>query len=81
MLGASQAVLVGLGAALGLLGTAPHVHGQMVEQRLRSFGFADQAGANPVGLVQGSDDALYGTTGGPISYGYDNMRYLPWCLD
>ena len=69
MLGASPAFMVGLGAALGLVGPGLHANGQWAEQRLKSFGFAGQAARNPISLAQGRDGALYGTTIGR-SYNY-----------
>ena len=41
--------------------------GQVLEQRLKSFGVTGKSGSNPMGLLVGADGALYGTTrsGGP----------------
>src|SRR5262245_14241029 len=42
--------------------SSPAVLGEFHYQRLKSFGFPNESGEFPNGLIQGSDGALYGTT-------------------
>ncbi len=61
-------VLLAFVLALGLASATPAV-AQLAFQRLKSFGFPTQAGANPAAnLIRGSDGALYGTTSQGGSY-------------
>jgi uncharacterized repeat protein (TIGR03803 family) len=51
-------------AAGALLGFLAPASAQVPEQVLKSFGNASQAGSRPVGVLVGTDGALYGTTSG-----------------
>ena len=51
-------------AAAVALGLVASLCAQVPEQILKSFGNASQAGSQPVGILVGTDGALYGTTSG-----------------
>jgi uncharacterized repeat protein (TIGR03803 family) len=64
---------VSLGTAVTLLGLAACAQGQPLVQVLRSFGSASGDGTDPeVGLLQGRDGMLYGTTPADYSGGANN---------